>query len=276
MNSTLIPGFTGARLDLCLLGYSLGSGYRVYLPSLMRLCSPDSMSPFDAGGIHPYVYCFDDPVNQRDPSGHVPSFVAIRDALGVKMIDAIGARLASRAAKRHAIDDAGGALEPAEGTYAEAPDASRPSTRVRKRKAAHPENAAKAPRYDEIAPPGQRPLADYVSEAKDRVTNNRREISAFWRKRYPRMGMSASYDVRRLTELETATMLARDDRVLVPAQRQELAQLLEYPSNRYDWLRSRVNAAQIIGAVADTSVTRELLTTLFGQQWVEAYPTEQL
>jgi hypothetical protein len=32
--------------------------------------SPDNFSPFAKGGLNSYVYCTNDPVNNRDPSGH--------------------------------------------------------------------------------------------------------------------------------------------------------------------------------------------------------------
>jgi RHS repeat-associated protein len=47
----------------------LGNGYRVYNPVLMRFHSPDSLSPFDEGGINSYAYCSCDPVNNVDPTG---------------------------------------------------------------------------------------------------------------------------------------------------------------------------------------------------------------
>ncbi|WP_051414861.1 RHS repeat domain-containing protein [Pseudomonas sp. QTF5] len=50
--------------------YLLGRGYRAYNPGLMRFHTPDSLSPFGAGGVNPYVYCLGDPVNFNDPSGH--------------------------------------------------------------------------------------------------------------------------------------------------------------------------------------------------------------
>ncbi|WP_248916274.1 RHS repeat domain-containing protein [Pseudomonas moorei] len=50
--------------------YLLGRGYRVYNPNLMRFHSPDSFSPFGAGGMNPYTYCLGNPVTFRDPSGH--------------------------------------------------------------------------------------------------------------------------------------------------------------------------------------------------------------
>jgi RHS repeat-associated protein len=62
--------FNGEVLDEAGGWYLLGRGYRAYNPCLMRFHSPDSMSPFGAGGINPYVYCAGDPVNFRDPTGH--------------------------------------------------------------------------------------------------------------------------------------------------------------------------------------------------------------
>lgn len=50
--------------------YLLGNGYRAYNPHLRRFHSPDSFSPFGAGGVNPYVYCASDPINFVDPTGH--------------------------------------------------------------------------------------------------------------------------------------------------------------------------------------------------------------
>lgn len=63
------PAFNGHLLvgDL----YLLGNGYRGYNPVLMRFYSPDSLSPFAAGGLNCYAYCAGDPVNFSDPSGHM-------------------------------------------------------------------------------------------------------------------------------------------------------------------------------------------------------------
>jgi RHS repeat-associated protein len=67
----LLPGFNGERADPLSGAYHLGNGYRAYNPLLMRFNCPDSLSPFGVGGINPYIYCADDPVNHTDPSGHI-------------------------------------------------------------------------------------------------------------------------------------------------------------------------------------------------------------
>jgi|GEM_PF-4028644 len=67
----LPAGFNGQRLDPVSQCYHLGNGARCYNPVLMRFNSPDSLSPFGAGGINPYAYCLGDPINRSDPSGHI-------------------------------------------------------------------------------------------------------------------------------------------------------------------------------------------------------------
>lgn len=64
-------GFSGEQLDPLTGLYLLGNGYRAYSPTLMRFLSPDSLSPFGAGGLNPYAYCLGDPINRVDPTGHV-------------------------------------------------------------------------------------------------------------------------------------------------------------------------------------------------------------
>ncbi|RMR00556.1 RHS repeat-associated core domain protein containing protein [Pseudomonas savastanoi pv. glycinea] len=63
-------GFNGEQPDPVTGCYLLGNGYRAYNPVLMRFHSPDTMSPFDSGGVNPYAYCVGDPVNMTDPTGH--------------------------------------------------------------------------------------------------------------------------------------------------------------------------------------------------------------
>jgi RHS repeat-associated protein len=65
-------GFNGERPDPVTGWYLLGNGYRAFNPVLMRFNSPDSWSPFGAGGLNGYGYCGGDPVNRGDPTGHTP------------------------------------------------------------------------------------------------------------------------------------------------------------------------------------------------------------
>ncbi|MFJ4682738.1 RHS repeat-associated core domain-containing protein [Streptomyces sp. NPDC088789] len=68
---TSILGYDGQRTDPATGWLHLGNGYRAYHPLLMRFTTPDSLSPFGAGGINPYAYCLGDPVNRTDPTGHL-------------------------------------------------------------------------------------------------------------------------------------------------------------------------------------------------------------
>lgn len=69
--SRTLTNFNGENLELHTQCYLLGNGYRAFSPSLMRFISPDSWSPFGAGGINAYMYCAGDPVNHTDSSGHI-------------------------------------------------------------------------------------------------------------------------------------------------------------------------------------------------------------
>ncbi|WP_404938796.1 RHS repeat domain-containing protein [Pseudomonas atacamensis] len=78
-----LAGFNGEQLDAVTGLYLLGNGYRAYSPTLMRFTSPDSMSPFGAGGLNAYAYCLGDPVNRIDPTGHISWQSIAGLALGV-------------------------------------------------------------------------------------------------------------------------------------------------------------------------------------------------
>ncbi|KAB0499728.1 RHS repeat-associated core domain-containing protein [Pseudomonas vancouverensis] len=71
-------GFNGERPDPATGHYLLGNGYRAFNPVLMRFNTPDSLSPFEKGGLNPYAYCLGDPVNQTDPNGHNPIATAFK------------------------------------------------------------------------------------------------------------------------------------------------------------------------------------------------------
>ncbi|WP_236468108.1 RHS repeat-associated core domain-containing protein, partial [Pseudomonas syringae] len=54
-----------------------------YNPVLMRFNSPDSLSPFDEGGLNAYGYCGGDPVGFVDETGHAKFRVITQIAEGV-------------------------------------------------------------------------------------------------------------------------------------------------------------------------------------------------
>ncbi|OBS39847.1 RHS repeat-associated core domain-containing protein [Pseudomonas syringae] len=90
-------GFNGERRDSVTGHYLLGNGYRAYNPVLMRFNSPDSLSPFDEGGLNAYGYCGGDPVGVVDPSGHMPFSILIQAA---DLIEKFGPQAATLIAKR--------------------------------------------------------------------------------------------------------------------------------------------------------------------------------
>ncbi|CRI57684.1 RHS repeat-associated core domain-containing protein [Pseudomonas sp. CCOS 191] len=63
--------FNGGRLERVTGHYLLGNGYRAFNPFLQRFNSPDSLSPFEDGGLNAYVFALNDPINRVDPTGHV-------------------------------------------------------------------------------------------------------------------------------------------------------------------------------------------------------------
>jgi len=71
-------GFTGQWREAGTGWYLLGNGYRVYNPVLMRFHSPDSLSPFERGGLNAYGYCLGDPINFVDEDGHAPFGFLVR------------------------------------------------------------------------------------------------------------------------------------------------------------------------------------------------------
>lgn len=71
--SSRAVGYAGQLREKDFGWYMLGNGHRIYNPKLMRFYSPDHLSPFDRGGINPYAYVGNDPMNFTDPSGLGPS-----------------------------------------------------------------------------------------------------------------------------------------------------------------------------------------------------------
>lgn len=79
----LPAGFNGQRSDPVSHCYHLGNGVRAYNPVLMRFNTPDSFSPFAAGGVNPYTYCLGDPINRSDPSGHISTLGTTTSLIGL-------------------------------------------------------------------------------------------------------------------------------------------------------------------------------------------------
>lgn len=70
-SAQILLGFNAEPIDTSTGYYSLGNGYRLYSPVIMRFVAPDSWSPFGKGGVNTYGYCAGDPINNLDPDGHV-------------------------------------------------------------------------------------------------------------------------------------------------------------------------------------------------------------
>lgn len=77
-----LKGFNGEYFDPICRNYVLGAGYRAFSSTLRRFNSPDNISPFGLGGWNAYTYCYGDPVNITDPSGHSGIFIRMLKGLG--------------------------------------------------------------------------------------------------------------------------------------------------------------------------------------------------
>lgn len=101
-------GYNGVRLESITGHYLLGNGYRAYNPVLMRLNSPDNLSPFGRGGINAYGYCGADPVNRVDPSGHIsgPGFRLPRFLNGPQRVVSMAPQLRAKNVAEFQFDGA--------------------------------------------------------------------------------------------------------------------------------------------------------------------------
>jgi len=95
------PGYNGELHEPVRGWQMLGNGYRAYSAVLMRFQSPDSLSPFGAGGLRAYAYCGNDPVNLLDHSGHFLQYVGAGLAVAAAVAGA-GVAVAKGADDPHA------------------------------------------------------------------------------------------------------------------------------------------------------------------------------
>ena len=104
---TSLLGFNGERPDPVTGHYLLGNGYRAFNPVLMRFNSPDSWSPFGAGGLNAYAYCEGDPANRSDKTGHVFDRISTKmDALLKGIATGRVGKTKAISAPRSAVDNA--------------------------------------------------------------------------------------------------------------------------------------------------------------------------
>lgn len=69
-------GYNGELRDERIGGYSLGQGFRFFIPRHARFNAPDTVPPFRI--LNYYAYCDNDPINALDPSGHAKFFKIVR------------------------------------------------------------------------------------------------------------------------------------------------------------------------------------------------------
>lgn len=119
-------GFNGELREAKTGWYFLGKGYRVYNPLLMRFHSPDSMSPFEEGGVNWYAYCGCEPVMNVDPTGRtfwskvlkVWDFFNLSNTSSGSRLNALPTQPSSGMGKF--FDVFGGAVENSQKTYPKA------------------------------------------------------------------------------------------------------------------------------------------------------------
>ncbi len=105
--------FCGGRRDPLSGNYPLGNGHRHYSPVLMRFLSPDSLSPFERGGMNAYAYCGGDPVNRTDESGRFWVRLLTHVFFGTSAAAGLGNMVVSRMRARiNQVPLPNGAVEP--------------------------------------------------------------------------------------------------------------------------------------------------------------------
>ncbi|NJL26835.1 MAG: hypothetical protein HC897_02610 [Thermoanaerobaculia bacterium] len=78
--------------------YLLGDGTRAYDPEIGVFLSADGWSPFEMGGVNPYVYCKGNPINLIDPNAHMSSGASLGLNVFFFVLDAVVLGIAVAAA----------------------------------------------------------------------------------------------------------------------------------------------------------------------------------
>lgn len=106
--SSACLGYDGEMYNPIADGYHLGQGYRLYSPRLMRFVSPDSLSPFQRGGLNAYAAFGNHPLGWVDPDGHGPKmqrtmqYYKRESKVSINSVQAAKARQTVQ--KKHALD----------------------------------------------------------------------------------------------------------------------------------------------------------------------------
>lgn len=274
-NGDLVFGYTGGYHDPVTGCYPLGNGYRVYFPDLMRFSAPDDWSPFGEGGINPYVYCDNDPINHADPSGHMSWLnlgLTIALTLGTFVDPALAPEAAAEdgalagdvalnatreAAEREGVAESSGrfvgdaeprnVLSGRPGGGEEEPG---PSSRQLEKRRASGDGGDGPPEKQQFmedpqaAPPARRrpTLGELIQQAKTHVGQHRGEVFNHWN------GFSGtgSTDDGTLIEHQLARLLEGERTFARNLEgydgEKDLGQRLGFAPSRYSSLRSTVNA----------------------------------
>ncbi|MBA1199145.1 RHS repeat-associated core domain-containing protein [Pseudomonas plecoglossicida] len=226
-------GFNGEYYDPMSKGISLGNGYRFYSPALSRFYSPDSWSPFGRGGVNAYAYCAGDPVNYKDPTGHIRVHLPNGQIMRVSKNQAVAA---------------GHWLEPASlkrttslesGLHPDAPRLSRPQSR------ADPAPSWQAPRDINIPGPTGEKITDRVLEVVRNagVRNDRIHIQSSQLKEF-RYNQHALKNYKKESRKYTPENVPNELRSAIKSL--ERAITLEIKFGEYLWSHAPGNALNVI------------------------------